>query len=190
MNNQKIIIGVVGEKGSGKGTFAKLLQEVLPQKTIEVIRSSDILKQTLQLWGLPETRGNLQRLTIMVEQAFGSGTLSHTVHEKLVNSQADIVIFDGVRWEVDVEMLRQFPQNFLVYITADPHIRHERTKVRGEKAGEENATFEQFMREEQALTEVLIPEIGLLADLTINNNGSTEDFKKQVEEFCQNYLRK
>lgn len=187
-SNSKIVIGVVGEKGSGKGTFTKLLQEILPNKTIEVIRSSDVLKETLKIWGLPETRSNLQKFTVMMEQAFGSGTLSHTVHERILHSQADITIFDGVRWEVDVKMIREFPKNCLVYITADPHIRHERTKARGEKAGEDNATFEEFMEEEKALTEVMIQEIGKEANFTINNNGTLEQYQEQVEQFCQKYL--
>lgn len=175
------IIGLVGEKGSGKDTFAKYLQEI-SDKTVAHIRFSDLLKQTLKLWDLPQTRANLQKLAQVLEE-FGSGTVAHGLEKQIQSTKADIIILDGIRWNPDVELLNKFPEHKLVYITADPKLRFQRLKNRGEKDDEANLSYEQFQEEEKAPNELLIPEIGSEADHKIENNGSIEDFKKQVAEF-------
>lgn len=181
----KIIIGLVGEKGSGKETFGNLLQELIPEKKIVRIRSSDILSETLTLWDIPKTRENLQDLAIYMDQGFGKGTLSHAVFARIEKMDADIVIFDGVRWETDVDLIRKFPKNFLVYVTASLETRFERIKTRKEKAFEEGTTLKQFMHEEKKLTELQIPKIGKEADFKIENNTSLQDFKTQVKKFIE-----
>lgn len=178
----KTIIGLVGEKGSGKETFGDLLQAIAPQKKIIRIRSSDILSETLTLWDIPKTRENLQDLAIYMDQGFGKGTLSQAVFKRIEKSEADIVIFDGVRWDTDVDLIRKFPKNFLIYVTADLEVRFERIKARKEKAFEEGTTLKQFMHEEKKLTELQIPKIGKTADFKIENNGNLEDLKQKVEE--------
>lgn len=180
------IIGLVGEKGSGKDTFAKYLQEISEKKIVH-IRFSDLLKQTLKLWDLALTRANLQKLAQVLED-FGSGTVAHGLEKQIQDTNADIIILDGIRWKPDVELLKKFPEHKLVYITADSKSRFERLKTRGEKDGEAEMSYKQFMEEEKAPNELLIPEIGAEADLKIENNSSIEDFDKDIRKFCESVL--
>ncbi len=181
---KKVIIGLVGEKGCGKGTFKDLLAEMVPDKKIAHVRFSDVLAETLKLWGIPASRESLQKLSPAMVQAYGEGVLTRAVRKRVEDLDADIVILDGVRWLSDEEMLRQLPDNLLVYITADAKTRYERTKSRKEKTGEENTTLEQFMKEEQAETEKSIPLIGARADYKIINSGSLEELRTEIEKFC------
>lgn len=181
-----LLIGLVGEKGSGKDTFAKYLQHISSKK-IAHIRFSDLLKETLKLWDLPITRANLQKLAQVLED-FGSGTVAHGLEKQIKESDTEIVILDGIRWKPDVELLQKFSQHKLVYITADSKARFERLKARGEKDGEAEMSYEQFLEEEKAPNELLIPEIGSKADLKIENNGSIEQFDKEIREFCASFL--
>ncbi len=180
----KIIIGLVGEKGCGKGTFKDLLVEFVHDKKIAHVRFSDVLTETLKLWGIPVSRENLQKLSPTMVQAYGEGILTRAVRKRVEDIDADIVILDGVRWLSDAEMLRQLPNNLLVYITADAKTRYERTKGRKEKAGEENATWEKFLLEEQAETEKAIPLIGAFANHMIFNTGPLEELREEVKKFC------
>jgi dephospho-CoA kinase len=180
------IIGLVGEKGSGKDTFAKYLTEISDKK-ISHIRFSDLLKQTLKLWDLPITRANLQKLAQVLED-FGSGTVAHGLEKQIKETEAEIIILDGIRWKPDVELLNKFPEHKLVYITADPKLRFERLKSRGEKIGESEMSYEQFLEEESAANELLIPEIGSQADVKIENNGSIEQFDEEIKNFCASFL--
>ncbi len=177
------VVGLVGEKGSGKETFSVFLEQIATGKTIYHIRFSDILKQTLLLWDLPITRENLQLLAIIMDQGFGQGSLTHAISEQIVGSDADIIILDGIRWESDVKLLESFPHHMLIYITADLEKRYNRLLLRGEKSEEMTSTLDQFIREEQAENELLIPKIGKSAAVKIENNGTLEDFKEAVESF-------
>lgn len=67
-------------------------------------------------------------------------------------------------------------------------MRFERLKDRGEKIGESEMTYEQFIEEENATNELLIPEIGARADVKIENNSSMEEFDGKIKDFCQSIL--
>lgn len=183
MNSQKIVIGLTGEKGSGKETVGDLLIELFYPKKVLRIRSSDILRETLTLWGLPLNRHNLQYMAIIMNREFGDTTLSDAVRARILSLEADIVIVDGMRWESDVSLIRSFKNNFLIYVTADAEIRYERTKKRKQKVGEESISFEQFLEEEKVATETLIPIIGERADKVIKNNEGPNELKSEVEKF-------
>ncbi len=51
-------------------------------------------------------------------------------------------------------------------------------------------TFEQFMIEEKAYTEIFISKIGSNADFKIQNNSTINEFKQKVREFYEKYLHK
>ncbi len=187
LKTTKLILGLVGSKGSGKGTFCKLLQSSLPKMKVEVIRFSDLLRETLKLWSLDPTRANLQDMAIIMEQHFGQGTLANAIRQRISSLNADIVIVDGVRWMTDYHLIRSFPKNILVAVSASIETRYQRTKQRGEKSDEANVSFEQFVAEEEKLTETSIDEISKQADIILDNNGSVDDFKKAVEDFTANY---
>ncbi len=177
----KLVIGITGEKGSGKGTFIEQLKKCAPHASIERIASSELLSDVLDLWDIEKTRRNLQDVAIVMDNHFGKGTVTHAVWKRISQSTSDIVIFDGVRWQTDVDMIRSFPQNLLIYITSSVKVRYERTKNRKEKVGEDITSFEKFLEEEQVGTEVEIPIIGKSADVIIQNNGSFVDYKKEIE---------
>ena len=49
---KKIIIGLIGEKGSGKGTFVDLLSKIINKNNIVHLKSSMILGDSLDLWNI------------------------------------------------------------------------------------------------------------------------------------------
>lgn len=184
-----LIIGLIGEKGSGKQTFTDFLKEIAHDKKIEQVRFSDILAETLTVWDLPTTRANLQNMAIVMNEGFGPGTLTQAVYNRISQETADIIILDGVRWETDPEMIRKFPHNLLVYITADVQTRYQRLKEKSEKVAEKGVSLEQFMQEETAKTEIFITKIGATADIKIENNGDYTDLKIKIEQIYQQQIQ-
>lgn len=177
----KIVIGLIGEKGSGKGTVSDYLIE---KYGAVHYGTSKILRRTLEDLHLPITRDNLIKLALVLKEGYGPSVIIDTLIQDMEKNGSDIIIADGIRMHGDVEPFRKkYGQNFyLVYVTADLKLRYERTKSRKEKEGEDKATFEQFLEEEGKLTEVSIHEIGRQADFKLNNNGTADELKKQVDE--------
>lgn len=184
---KKIYIGLVGEKGGGKDTVTKFLQQLLPKKTVVQVRFQDVLTETLNLWELPKTRENYQKLSPAFRRTFGPHALANVVRQRAERAPADIVILNGIRWWEDLKMVRSLNKNrgvksFVVYITAPARLRFERTKKRGEKTGEKQATFAKFLKQERAFTEIFVKKIGKKADIAIENTGTLNDFRKAIKQ--------
>ncbi|MCD4694199.1 hypothetical protein K8R62_02460, partial [bacterium] len=91
---------------------------------------------------------------------------------------------DGIRMKGDDKPFRdKYGKNFkLIYVTADPKIRYERSKKRGEKAEESKQSYQTFLNKEASATEKYIKTLGKKADFKITNNGSEKELEKQVDE--------
>lgn len=179
----KAIIGLVGENGSGKDTFTTFFRAAAAPFSVRKLRFSDVLSDTLKMWDIELSRSNLQNLAIIMDNEYGKGTLTHATEKRIKEDGSDLIVLEGIRWHTDVPMLKKFENSYLVYVTADPNVRFDRLKQRGEKAGEADLTFERFGKEEQAATETQIPQIGKKADFKIENNGTLDEFREKVEKF-------
>ncbi len=188
-----LVIGVTGEKGGGKETFGNLLNVYITgDPRISGVRSvfsrhrfSDIINETLELWRLSTTRHNQQKLGTVMADAFGVHTLANAVEARLRRDAAIVVVLDGVRREIEERLVRGIPGSIMAYVTAPVDTRYERTRKRAERAGEREKTFEEFLEEEAAATEVEIPIIGSRADYRIDNTGTGEEFGLAVREFYE-----
>jgi dephospho-CoA kinase len=177
----KIVIGLIGEKGSGKGTVSDYLKE---KYGAVHYGTSSILRRTLEDLHVPITRDNLIKLALVLKEGYGPSIIIDSLIHDMEKNGSEIIIADGIRMHGDVEPFRKkYGENFyLAYVTANLNLRYERTRARKEKEGEDKTTFEEFLEEEGKLTEVSIHEIGKQAEFKLNNNGSAEDLKKQVDE--------
>ncbi|MDO9230871.1 MAG: AAA family ATPase [bacterium] len=180
----KIVLGLIGEKGSGKGTVSDYLIE---KYGAIHYGTSKILRRTLEDLHVPVTRDNLVKLALVLKEGYGPSVIIDSLIQDMDKNGSDVIIADGIRMHGDVEPFRKkYGENFfLVYVTADLRSRYERTKLRKQNDGEGEATFEEFLEEEGKLTEVSIHEIGRKAEFKFNNNGTAEDLKAQVDEMME-----
>lgn len=183
-NSRKIVIGLIGEKGAGKGTVSDYLIEKYGAKHYG---TSKILRRTLEDLHLSVTRDNLVKLALVLKEGYGPSIIIDSLIHDMEKNGSNIIIADGIRMHGDVEPFRnKYGKDFyLVYVTADLQLRYERTKARKQNDGEDEATFEEFLEEEGKLTEVSIHEIGKQADFKLNNNGAPEELIAQVEEMLK-----
>jgi dephospho-CoA kinase len=106
------------------------------------------------------------------------------MRRRLMEDTADVTILDGVRWLGDERMIRSLAdvgvKTIIIYISADPKVRYTRLLARN-RAGESATTWEKFMQQEQVRTEVDITDIGLRAEIVLENNyDSVENFERDI----------
>ncbi len=185
----KLVIGIIGAPLAGKETCANLFEKLLIEDGYSVSRHtfSDILRDTLALWNIPPDRENLQKMAIIMnaETGFGDGTLSRAMKQRLMNDTADVTIIDGIRWLGDEAMIRDLNEDgaktIFIYIEASAEIRYARLMER-DRDDESATTREEFLKQDNARTEVDIVEIGARAEIILQNNyADVRDFKKDIE---------
>lgn len=173
----KLILGLVGQAGCGKGTAADLLRE---KYGADYIRFSGILGTVLDTLGIEKSRDNFIKLSNGLREKYGEDALSYAVEKIALQSPEEIVVIDGIRRPEDVVALEPLPHFKLLSIDVPAELRYERMKKRGEKAGESDMTWEQFLKEDSAPTEVTIPLVMSRAWKTIPNTGTKEEFETAV----------
>ena len=183
---KKIIIGLVGETGSGKDTVAHYLKR---RYEVRLLRFSQPLKKALKLFFDKPSKADQSWLYQVFKKRFGEDIL-HRGIRRFVNQNVGIMCINGVRMPKDAELVKSFEDNYMVYVTADQKMRWERTLSRGEKE-DDNQSLEDFQKfEATAETEKAIPEIGKQADFTIKNEGTMDDLLWQVDDVMKEILKK
>lgn len=175
----KIILGLTGPLASGKGTVAQYLKD---NHQAAVYRFSTPLRDVLDRAYLEQSRKNMQDLSLALRNTFGDDLLASIIAKDVTNDKNDIIVVDGVRRLPDIKYLRQLPDFHLVSVETEQKTRWERMTKRGENPDDEQKTFEQFQKDEQAEAEQHIVEVAATAQFTLDNNGSYEDGEKQIEE--------
>jgi len=174
----KKIIGIIGEMGAGKDTFCDFVK--LNYQNVYFLRFSDALTDILKMFFDEVKREDQQWLSSALRERFGGDVLVKALVKKIEKISDGIIILNGVRRPDDFKALLSIGGK-LIYVTADVEKRWERVKVRGEKA-DDDVPFEKFVEMGKAEAESLITVIGAEADIKIENNGSKEDFYKEVKK--------
>jgi len=177
----KLIIGLIGRMGSGKGFVGDYLCENYNASRHTI---SDILADILNRLHLTVTREHLQKLGASLRSGLGYDVIINALKGDIEKDNSNIIIIDGIRYMNEVEMLRTFENNLLLSIDAKPELRYDRCVLRGEK-GEARITFEEFLGNENSETEQHISEVMKEADYTINNDGTKEELIEKIEKILK-----
>ncbi len=166
-----MIIVLTGLARSGK-TFAS---NYLKKKGFTVITFSSILKEECKKRGLEPNKMNLSKLGDELRKKYGMGALGKIVVEKITSEN---VILDGSRSPEEIyEIRKKFPDAMVVYIKADPDVRFSRRNEMDPKTKEEF-----FARDERDIKNKGLSKVIEMADITIENNGTLEEFEKSLDE--------
>lgn len=176
---KKTIIGIIGEQAGGKGAASDIIIKKFGGSRLT---TSNILRRTLDSLYVEFSRENLIKLALALKKGLGDPVLMEAMLCDIEKIDSDLVIVDGIRMHGDTDpFIREYGDDFhLVYVTADQKLRYKRSRGRGEKAGESDATFEEFAEKENMPTERTIAEIGSTADFIIENNGTKEELEAKV----------
>lgn len=174
----KIIIGLVGETGSGKDTFCDRVKKTV-KEPVFCFRFSDVLSEILMILFGEVKKVDQQWLGKVLREQYGNDILARAMARKINNIENGFVILNGIRYWEEFEMIKKLGGKNL-YIITDQKLRWERINKRGEKT-DDFSSFAKFLEKEKAKTEILIPAIGKKADFVIENNGTVENFFQKVD---------
>ena len=181
----KLILGLTGKIGSGKGLIGDYLQK---NYGAEFFKFSTYLSRALDVMGLEQSRDNMIKISEGLRHAFGEDALSYAVARDAMKSTAQLAVIDGLRRPEDLTGLLPLPQFKLAAVEADQNIRYDRIANRGEKTEEHAMTMEDFVKQEQRATEVTVPDTMSLATLQIANNGSQDELETQLDSLMAQFV--
>jgi dephospho-CoA kinase len=179
LNSTKIVLGIVGEIGSGKGAAAEYLHGRYGAQTF---RFSTPMRDCLKRLHIPETRENLQVFSLITRETFGQDLYSKAIALDASEAVAPMVIAEGVRRIADIAELSKLPSFHLIAIVADEKTRFDRVKRRNENDSDAAKTWEQFKKEASAETELTIREIASRAEVAVSNDGTLEELHRKLDE--------
>ncbi len=174
----KIILGLVGEIASGKGTVVKYLVNKYQASSY---RFSTPIRDVCQRLKIETNRKNLQTMSAILRQTFGEDLFSKVMKEEAKNDNNNVVVIDGIRRPTDIIRLKELPEFKIIYVTANIKTRYQRLIKRAENSRDVLKTYSEFTQDHEAETEVAIPKIGEQADYKIDNNGTKSDLYKQID---------
>jgi len=186
MTNEKIIIGLVGQMASGKGTVAEYLRD---KHGADFFTFSTPLRDVLKRLHQEASRANLQNVSTALRELFGQDLLAKIIAKDVDASPKNLIVIDGIRRFSDIEFLKSLPSFVLIRVTADEKIRFERLIARAQNQGDKQKTFEEFLADHQKETELEIPKVMAEAKEETNNDGDKDALYAQVEKILTKYRK-
>lgn len=176
-----IVIGIVGKIGSGKDELAKVLSRSCGVPALSV---GDVAREAAYEQNIEPNRENLHRISRQLIDEHGRDYFIEQIIRKIETEGLKSITITGIRTPRDAERLRQrFGRDFLLIHVdvSDETLRYARLKKR--KRLRDPETFSEFRIQEQE-EELLfnLSETLDMADLTLRNDGSLDDFYQLVHE--------
>ncbi|WP_322417212.1 non-canonical purine NTP pyrophosphatase [Mesorhizobium huakuii] len=174
------IICVVGYKCSGKTTFAHIAQSI---REIVHLEASTFFRSRTAEEGLTVSS---EADTLAYMETAGYDAVARSMIEHIDGLSDRAIIITGFRTPEEILLLRRLYDNTVVVgVSADQRIRFERHIKRGREL--EIDTYRRF--KENDLSHSLFGLVDILddvADLSIVNDGSLQDYSRKVREFLVN----
>ncbi len=174
----KLILGIIGQRLSGKDTVGEYLVE---KKNAYQIKYSHILDEILQILDQPNSRRNEIDLGMALRNVFHEGVINAAVKRKLLDTEKDLAVVNGIRFWDEYEMVKALGGKFL-YITAPQEILYQRFLSRRQKADDSVLSAQDFLALENEPTEIKIAELGKKCEYVIENTGSKANLYEKIEK--------
>ncbi len=181
----KIIIGIVGEMGSGKSTVTNYIKERYKASSYKF---SDILKDILEKLSLPVTRENLIDLFLILASRFGEEVLARPMKKAVDTDTNSYIVVEGIRRPANISLLQELPHFYLIGITSDTRVRFDRIHNRHERSDDQELNYHEFLEDHKKETEIYALQMAEQAQFQITNNGGTKELYEQIDEVLQHIM--
>jgi dephospho-CoA kinase len=179
----KVVVGVAGMPGSGKGVFRRTVQRM----GYPVVIMGDVVREEVKRRNLKPTPENLGKTMLTLRELDGSAVVAKRCIPKLEKATGRIVVVDGVRSLAEVEEFKKhFPNFILIAIHASPKARYQRLSRR--KRSDDPTNWETFMERDRRELGVGMGAVIAAADHTIMNEGTSTQLKTEIRRVMKEML--
>lgn len=181
----KLVIGVTGMPGAGKGEFCRIATE---KYNLAVVRMGDLVWAETQNRGLQLTAENVGKVADDARKTYGAGIWAERTAGVIQTRNLERVVIDGIRSDAEVKVFRHvFRHAFvLVAIHASPAVRRGRIFTRA-RENDTDSCYQFEARDERELRWGIGNAIAL-ADYLIVNESTITDFHKAVIELIRKLI--
>ena len=155
--------------GSGKSTIVSALKAM----GLEALNLGDGVRAEAKRCNLEPSGDNLGKLMLELREKNGPGAIAELLTEPIKNSQSKVIIIDGVRSTVEIEVLKNVGSVKLLSIEASTDTRYKFLSARGRS--DDPKTREKFEERDNREIGVGLGESIAIADETIVNSDITLD---------------
>ncbi len=175
MINDKVVVGIAGMPGAGKGVFRRTILRM----GYPVVTMGDEVRAEVKRRNLQPTSQNLGKTMLTLRKLEGQAAIAKRCIPKLENHTQRVVVIDGIRSLVEVEEFKKhFPRFILVAIYASPKTRYRRLFRR--RRSDDPSDWKTFMERDLRELGIGMGSVISIADYTIVNEGSIEQLKQQI----------
>jgi len=181
-NNKRIIIGLVGPIGCGKGAVSNYLHK---KYDFHVITMGDIIREELKKRNLEITRENSYKMQAEL-RGKNPHYLINSIVKKINENLWEKVVIDGIRYPHQAMIPKKiFGKEFkLLLIDASPEIRYKRLVKRGREDKPES--YDDFLNQEKKENEIFnLKKTYSLADEKIINEGTLLNLYKKIDKILE-----
>jgi dephospho-CoA kinase len=177
-----MILGITGTDGAGKGTVVEYLvgKKGFVHYAARQLWVEEIIRRDLEI-----NRANMRIVANDLRKKHGNDFLVKAYVERLKKERVKDAIIESIRAIAEVETLKAYG-GVLLAVDADQELRYER--ICGRASESDAVSFEAFVAHEALEMHDPDPNgmqkaaVMAVADYTIVNNGSLEEFHVQIED--------
>ena len=175
MKKRRVILGLVGMPGAGKGVFRKIIQRL----GFPVIIMGDIVREEAKRRKLRSTAQNLGSIMLNLRELEGQAAIAKRCITKVKNLSQNLIVIDGLRSLFEVEEFRKdFPTFIIIAIHASPRTRYKRLLRR--KRSDDSPNWETFLTRDIRELEIGVGSVISIADHMIVNEGTMTQLRNRI----------
>ena len=179
----KIVVGVAGMPGAGKGVFRRVIQRM----GYPVVIMGDAIREEAKRRNLKPTPENLGKIMLQLREAEGPAAVAKRCVPKLKKTKEEAVVVDGIRSLHEVEELKKhFPNFTLIALHTSPKSRYRRLSRR--KRSDDPKSWETFMQRDLRELSVGLGAVIATADHTIVNEGTLTQLRSKIQQVLKEVL--
>jgi dephospho-CoA kinase len=173
----KVVVGLAGMPGSGKGAFRRFVQKI----GYPVVIMGDEIRNEVKRRKLEPTPENLGKVMLQLREMEGPAVVAKRCIPKLQNIKEKIVVVDGIRSLDEVEEFKKhFPNFTLIALHASPKTRYQRLFRR--RRSDDPDSWGTFMQRDLREIGVGLGAVIAMADYMIVNEGTLTQLKKNIQQ--------